>query len=339
MALQRLAEEDPTFKVEIRRGDRPDHHSRHGRAAPRGAGRPHDPRVQRRRQRRQAAGRLPRDDPQATSRRSAASSPARPVVVASTATRSSTSSPPRAKASSSTTRSRVASSRPSTSRPCEKGIIEALESGIKAGYPMVDVKVELIDGSYHDVDSSEMAFKIAGSMAVQEAARKASPALLEPVMSVEVTTPEDYLGDVIGDLSRRRGKVQGQEQRGNALAVQAYRAAQRNVRLRNRPEVLDPGPRAVHDAVRTLRRGSEQHRRRDRGEPFRCRCGSRQLGRKYLAAAKGLYFRGSPKMGESPEPTSFSSSVRRRNQVLRETEEKGPRRACPRRSLSATSRT
>ncbi len=104
----------------------------------------------------------------------------------------------------------------------EKGIVEALESGIKAGYPMVDVKVELIDGSYHDVDSSEMAFKIAGSMAVQEAARKASPALLEPVMSVEVTTPEDYLGDVIGDLSRRRGKVQGQEQRGNALAVQAF---------------------------------------------------------------------------------------------------------------------
>ncbi|HMT06125.1 MAG TPA: elongation factor G, partial [Solirubrobacterales bacterium] len=104
----------------------------------------------------------------------------------------------------------------------EKGIVEALESGIKAGYPMVDVKVELIDGSYHDVDSSEMAFKIAGSMAVQEAARKANPALLEPVMAVEVTTPEEYLGDVIGDLSRRRGKVQGQEQRGNALAVQAF---------------------------------------------------------------------------------------------------------------------
>ena len=104
----------------------------------------------------------------------------------------------------------------------QQGIKEALENGIKAGYPMVDVKVELIDGSYHDVDSSEMAFKIAGSMALQEAARKASPALLEPVMAVEVTTPEEFLGDVIGDLSRRRGKVQGQEQRGNALAVQAY---------------------------------------------------------------------------------------------------------------------
>ena len=104
----------------------------------------------------------------------------------------------------------------------QQGIKEALENGVKAGYPMVDVKVELIDGSYHDVDSSEMAFKIAGSMALQEAARKASPTLLEPVMAVEVTTPEDFLGDVIGDLSRRRGKVQGQEQRGNALAVQAY---------------------------------------------------------------------------------------------------------------------
>jgi elongation factor G len=104
----------------------------------------------------------------------------------------------------------------------EQGIEEALQSGVKAGYPMVDVRITLTDGSYHDVDSSEMAFKIAGSMAVQEAAKKAKPVLLEPVMSVEVVTPEDFLGDVIGDLSRRRGRVQGQEQRGNALAVQAF---------------------------------------------------------------------------------------------------------------------
>jgi elongation factor G len=103
----------------------------------------------------------------------------------------------------------------------EKGIVEALASGIKAGYPMVDVKVELIDGSSHDVDSSEMAFKIAGSMAIQDGAKKATPVLLEPVMEVEVVTPEEFLGDVIGDLSRRRGKVEGQEPRGNALAVNA----------------------------------------------------------------------------------------------------------------------
>ena len=103
----------------------------------------------------------------------------------------------------------------------EQGIEEALASGVKAGYPMVDVRVELIDGSYHDVDSSEMAFKVAGSMAVQEGTRRAKPVLLEPVMAVEVVTPEEFLGDVIGDLSRRRGKVSGQERRGNALAVQA----------------------------------------------------------------------------------------------------------------------
>ncbi len=103
----------------------------------------------------------------------------------------------------------------------EKGIVEALVSGVKAGYPMVDVKVELVDGSYHDVDSSEMAFKIAGSMAIQEGTKRAKPVLLEPVMQVEVVTPEEFLGDVIGDLSRRRGKVEGQERRGNALAVGA----------------------------------------------------------------------------------------------------------------------
>ncbi len=103
----------------------------------------------------------------------------------------------------------------------EAGIEEALQSGIKAGFPMVDVRVELVDGSYHDVDSSEMAFKVAGSMAVQEAARRAKPVLLEPMMAVEVVTPEEFLGEVIGDLSRRRGKVEGQDKRGNAIAVQA----------------------------------------------------------------------------------------------------------------------
>jgi len=92
-----------------------------------------------------------------------------------------------------------------------KGAKEQLENGVIAGYPLVDVKVTLFDGSYHDVDSSEMAFKIAGSMAIREGALKAKPVLLEPIMKVEVVTPEDYMGDVMGDLNRRRGLVQGME--------------------------------------------------------------------------------------------------------------------------------
>src|SRR5881398_1767784 len=103
--------------------------------------------------------------------------------------------------------------------PVEQGVKEALENGVLAGYPMVDVIVELVDGSYHDVDSSEMAFKIAGSMAVKEAARQAHPVLLEPIMDVEVVTPSDYMGDVIGDLSARRGKIGGMTQRADAQVV------------------------------------------------------------------------------------------------------------------------
>ncbi|HNE22919.1 MAG TPA: elongation factor G, partial [Leptospiraceae bacterium] len=103
----------------------------------------------------------------------------------------------------------------------DKGCNEALQSGVLAGYPMVDVKVEVFDGSYHDVDSSEMAFKIAASMGFKEACRKAKPVLLEPVMSVEVVTPEDYMGEVVGDLNRRRGRINAMEQRGNARVVQA----------------------------------------------------------------------------------------------------------------------
>jgi elongation factor G len=103
----------------------------------------------------------------------------------------------------------------------EKGCEEAMGNGVRAGYPMVDVKVTLRDGKYHDTDSSEIAFKVAGSLAFKEAARRAQPVLLEPIFSVEVVTPDDFLGDVIGDLSRRRGRVEGQERRGNALAVTA----------------------------------------------------------------------------------------------------------------------
>jgi elongation factor G len=101
------------------------------------------------------------------------------------------------------------------------GIQEAMESGVLAGFPVVDIRIELVDGSYHDVDSSEMAFKIAGSMAFKNAAQRAKPRILEPIMAVEVVTPEEYLGDVMGDLNSRRGRVEGLEPRGNAQAIRA----------------------------------------------------------------------------------------------------------------------
>jgi elongation factor G len=103
----------------------------------------------------------------------------------------------------------------------DAGAQEAMEFGVLAGYPLVDIKVTLLDGGYHEVDSSELAFKIAGSMAFKEAARKADPVILEPMMSVEVTTPEDYMGDVIGDLNSRRGQIQAMEERSGARIVTA----------------------------------------------------------------------------------------------------------------------
>jgi elongation factor G len=103
----------------------------------------------------------------------------------------------------------------------KKGMEEAIKNGVLAGYPLEDIRVELVYGSYHDVDSSEMAFKIAGSMAIQEACKKASPVLMEPVMKVEVIVPEEYLGDVMGDINSRRGKVEGMGQRKEAQVINA----------------------------------------------------------------------------------------------------------------------
>jgi len=103
----------------------------------------------------------------------------------------------------------------------DKGIQEAMQTGVLAGYPVVDISVELFDGSYHEVDSSEMAFKIAASIAFKDACKKANPVLLEPIMDVEVVTPEDYMGDVVGDLNRRRGRILSMDQRGNARVIKA----------------------------------------------------------------------------------------------------------------------
>ena len=105
--------------------------------------------------------------------------------------------------------------------PVEKGIKEAMERGVMFGYPVVDVKVTLYDGTYHDVDSSEIAFKIAGSQAFQKGARQADVTLLEPIMKVEVTTPDEFMGDVIGDLSAKRAQISGSEERGNSRIILA----------------------------------------------------------------------------------------------------------------------
>ncbi len=133
-----------------------------------------------------------------------------------------------------------------------------------AGFPMSDVKVTLYDGSYHDVDSSEMAFKIAGSMAVKEAVRRAKPVLLEPIMAVEVVVPEEYMGDVIGDLNSRRGRIEGMELRGTTQIIKSIGAAVGDVRLRDRFALADAGPRQFHHALRQVRRSAGEPGRGDR---------------------------------------------------------------------------
>ena len=148
----------------------------------------------------------------------------------------------------------------------EKGVEEAMRSGVVAGYPMVDIKVTLLDGSYHEVDSSEMAFKIAGSMAFKEACAKAKPRLLEPIIDVEVVVPEEYMGDIIGDLSSRRGRIGGMFTRGPARVDRGVGAAGRDVRLRHAHALDLAGARGVLDAVLALRDAAAGGGRGDRGE-------------------------------------------------------------------------
>ena len=146
-------------------------------------------------------------------------------------------------------------------KPVDEGIKEALTRGILAGFPIDDVRIELYDGSYHDVDSSEMAFKIAGSMAFQDAAKKAKPVLLEPVMRVEVVVPKDYMGDVMGNLASRRGQIQSQEDRGGTQIIAAQSSAFGNVRLCDRPPFAHAGARHVLDALRSVRAGAAERER------------------------------------------------------------------------------
>ena len=127
-----------------------------------------------------------------------------------------------------------------------------MQAGILAGYPVVDVKVTLYDGSYHEVDSSEMAFKIAGSMAFKEAMKKADPVLMEPIMQVDVMVPEEYMGDVIGDLNSRRGQIQGMEPRGGAQAISACVPLSEMFGYATDSAFPHPGPRPVHHAAEPL---------------------------------------------------------------------------------------
>jgi elongation factor G len=145
----------------------------------------------------------------------------------------------------------------------DKGVREQMQNGVIAGYPLLAMKVTIFDGSFHEVDSNEMAFKIAGSMALKEGCEEGSPVLLEPIMAVEVVTPEEYMGDVIGDLNRRRGLIQGMDDGPSGKGRHRGGAAVRDVRLRDRPAFGDAGARDVHDGVQEVRRDTEQHRRRN----------------------------------------------------------------------------
>ena len=122
-----------------------------------------------------------------------------------------------------------------------EGIEEAAQAGILAGFPVVGVKATVYDGSYHEVDSSEMAFHIAGSMCFKEAMQKAGPVLLEPIMKVEVTMPEEYMGDVIGDINSRRGRIEGMDDLGGGKIVKSFRSAFRDVRLFYRSSFQNTG--------------------------------------------------------------------------------------------------
>ncbi len=224
VAIQKLAEEDPTFTVEL--------DPETGQTVIGGMGELHlDIIVDRMRREFKVEANVGkpmvayRETIKRQSRRSSTRTRSRPVAPASSPRSSSTSSRSpvkRARPTSSRAKSPAAASRASTSRRSTPAAQDAMQSGVLAGYPMVDIKATLLDGAYHEVDSSEMAFKVAGSMALKEAAKKANPVLLEPIMAVEVRTPEEYMGDVIGDLNSRRGQIQAMDEQHGARVVKAH---------------------------------------------------------------------------------------------------------------------
>ena len=207
--------------VPIRRGDGTDHHLRDGRAAPGGHRRPAEAGVQSGGQRRAAPGGLQGDLPQA-------GQGGREVHPADRGTRSVRSRVDRIRTAAEGAgfefeNKIVGGVVPKEYIPAvQAGIEEAMQNGVLAGYPMVDMKATIFDGSYHDVDSSEMAFKIAGSIAFKAAKEKCDPVLLEPIMKVEVTVPEEYMGDIIGDINSRRGRVEGMDSRSGSQVIRAF---------------------------------------------------------------------------------------------------------------------
>ncbi len=148
----------------------------------------------------------------------------------------------------------------------EKGLRESMESGPLAGYPMVDFRATLFDGSFHEVDSNEMAFKIAASLALKDGVRRASPVLMEPIMRIDVTTPKDYLGDVMGDLMRRRGKIESQENKGNVTIIHGHVPLKEMFGYATTLRSFSQGPGQLQHGAQPLRRSAAQHSRRDRSK-------------------------------------------------------------------------
>ena len=221
VALSRLAAEDPSFRVGSDPGVGPDRDQGDGRAPSRDHRRPHEARVQGRGQCRRAAGGLPRDHHQARRGRLHPQEAERrlgPVRAGEAGLRARARRAPGFKFEPRSSAARC----PKEYIPgVEKGLNSAVQNGIIAGFPMVDLVAQLVDGAYHEVDSSALAFEIASRAAFKEGIAKAGPQLLEPVMRVEVVTPEDYMGDIIGDLNSRRGQITGMEPRGNGQVINA----------------------------------------------------------------------------------------------------------------------